>query len=250
MFSKDVCNKIGYYVYRLVDPRNGQTFYVGKGINNRVFDHVGYAEKLLEEESDESKTEIEKILKLSTIHAIKDAGLEVIHIIQRWGMTEDEAFLVESAVMDCFPGLTNAQAGHDDEHGVINCNTLQVSLSSKEFEEPENIENFMIIKVKQSIVEDRRSRYEATRRSWKINPNEASKHPYILSVTDGIVKEIYYANKWEKVTEGILEDIGRYQFEGYVVNNKKMRDRFLNKRIPSKYSKKGMASPYLYCNKK
>ena len=28
-FSSDVCKKLGYYVYRLVDPRDGHTFYVG-----------------------------------------------------------------------------------------------------------------------------------------------------------------------------------------------------------------------------
>ena len=28
-FSPEVCEKIEYYVYRLIDPRNGQTFYVG-----------------------------------------------------------------------------------------------------------------------------------------------------------------------------------------------------------------------------
>ena len=33
-FTHEVCEKIGYYVYRLVDPRNGQTFYVGKGKGN------------------------------------------------------------------------------------------------------------------------------------------------------------------------------------------------------------------------
>lgn len=35
-FSPEVCDELKYYVYRLVDPRNGQTFYVGKGKNNRV----------------------------------------------------------------------------------------------------------------------------------------------------------------------------------------------------------------------
>ena len=44
-FSPEVCREIGYYVYRLVDPRNGQTFYVGKGKNNRVFAHAKRALK-------------------------------------------------------------------------------------------------------------------------------------------------------------------------------------------------------------
>ncbi len=35
-FSPEVAKELKYYVYRLIDPRNGQTFYVGKGKNNRV----------------------------------------------------------------------------------------------------------------------------------------------------------------------------------------------------------------------
>lgn len=42
-FSQEVINEIGFYVYRLIDPRNGNTFYVGKGKGNRVFAHMkGY----------------------------------------------------------------------------------------------------------------------------------------------------------------------------------------------------------------
>jgi len=39
-FSSEVIKKLAYYVYRLIDPRNGETFYVGKGKGNRVFHHV------------------------------------------------------------------------------------------------------------------------------------------------------------------------------------------------------------------
>ena len=39
-FTTDVIEKIGYYVYRLIDPRNGNTFYIGKGKGNRIFQHV------------------------------------------------------------------------------------------------------------------------------------------------------------------------------------------------------------------
>ena len=40
MFTPEVADRLKYYVYRLIDPRNGETFYVGKGIGNRVFSHV------------------------------------------------------------------------------------------------------------------------------------------------------------------------------------------------------------------
>lgn len=39
-FSPEVAEKLQYYVYRLIDPRNGETFYIGKGKGNRVFSHA------------------------------------------------------------------------------------------------------------------------------------------------------------------------------------------------------------------
>ena len=36
-FPSEVIKELGYYVYRLIDPRNGETFYVGKGKGNRIF---------------------------------------------------------------------------------------------------------------------------------------------------------------------------------------------------------------------
>ena len=39
-FPADVARRLKTYVYRLIDPRNGETFYVGKGQGNRVFAHI------------------------------------------------------------------------------------------------------------------------------------------------------------------------------------------------------------------
>ena len=39
-FSHEVCEELGLYVYRLVDLRNGQTFYMGIGFDDRVFAYV------------------------------------------------------------------------------------------------------------------------------------------------------------------------------------------------------------------
>ena len=39
-FPPEVFKQLKNYVYRLIDPRNGETFYIGKGSGNRVFDHI------------------------------------------------------------------------------------------------------------------------------------------------------------------------------------------------------------------
>lgn len=39
-FTPEVMDALKWYVYRLIDPRNGRTFYGGKGKENRVFAHA------------------------------------------------------------------------------------------------------------------------------------------------------------------------------------------------------------------
>ena len=36
-FPEEIFETLGYYVYRLIDPRYGNTFYAGGGYGNRVF---------------------------------------------------------------------------------------------------------------------------------------------------------------------------------------------------------------------
>ena len=93
-FPNEIHEALGYYVYRLIDPRNGQTFYVGKGKGNRVFSH---AKQQLELDSKDDEGEDDASLKLQTIGNIRKAGLEVLHVIHRHGMDEKTSFEVEAA---------------------------------------------------------------------------------------------------------------------------------------------------------
>src|SRR5438874_10587153 len=86
-FSADVSRKLGWYVYRLIDPRNGETFYVGKGQGNRVFSHIRASEGLEDDDLLDNK--------IKRIRQIQLAGFEVAHVIHRHGMDEPTALEVE-----------------------------------------------------------------------------------------------------------------------------------------------------------
>ena len=100
-FSEKTCNELGAYVYKLIDPRDGKVFYIGKGRNNRVFDHVYDTAKYMreiEEENVDGESQVDVVSeKINTIMEIKKAGLDVIYVIHRHGLSDEEAFLVESA---------------------------------------------------------------------------------------------------------------------------------------------------------
>ena len=242
-FSNDTIDKIGNYVYRLVDPRNGQTFYVGKGKGNRVFQHVRGAINFYDGVDKKEIDELNDPNKLRIIQEIRELGLEVIHIIQRRNLTEKEAFEVESALIDAFPGLANIQSGHGSEYGVCNASELELRLSAKVYDEPQDF-GYMIIKVRWWRINEMteqfgpaNARYEATRGCWRISIPDIKKYPYVLSVTDGLVKEVYKVNEWHIKGE-------RKEFSGEVASQE-IREMFIGKRIPDYYAKKGMASPVL-----
>jgi len=110
-FSDHVAEKLKFYVYRLIDPRNGETFYVGKGAGNRVFAHVRGELGA----DDDALTE-----KLQRIRQIRVDGFEVAHVIHRHGMTEDQAFEVEAALIDAYPEVTNQVGGRaSDDRGLM-----------------------------------------------------------------------------------------------------------------------------------
>ncbi|HJN91582.1 MAG TPA: hypothetical protein QGF05_02495, partial [Dehalococcoidia bacterium] len=98
LFPPSVTLELKTYVYRLIDPRNGETFYVGKGQGNRIFSHVHDEQNL---EGDDLGNKMRRIRK------IRLAGFEIAHVIHRHGMDDKTAREVEAALIDAYPGLTN-----------------------------------------------------------------------------------------------------------------------------------------------
>lgn len=251
-FSDNVIKELKTYVYRLIDPRNGNTFYVGKGKGNRVFDHIK-AEVSKDVLSKSGEDNDDNDPKLDTIREIHAVGLEVIHVIHRHGMDDETALAVEAALIDCYPGLTNKQNGHgSNDYGVANALELEQRYSLDEYDEPEDFE-YIIIKTteeqKNYLIENNKVKseaealYEATRRAWKLkleNAGDTQKYPYVFASVKGVIQEVYKIKEWKDSSEE-----SRIEFEGTMADES-IRSLFINKRLPEKYMRKGMASPALY----
>lgn len=231
-FSKEVCDKLGYYVYGLIDPRNGRYFYIGKGSGDRIFQHIKGIKEI--DEVDE---------QISTIQQIKNAGLEPIHIIIRHGLRdEEEALSVESTLID-FIGLHNLDnkvGGINSDKGINNALALQKKYTTETFGEDKNTPPFIIIKIRQSFIDERGSHYEACRKAWRVSLSSVEPYKYVLCVVGGIVEKVFEVTKWQK-----SGDYGRYEFVGKEAN-KSISDLFINKRIPEHYRQKGNANPVVY----
>jgi len=104
----EVADRLAWYVYRLIGSRNGETFYVGKGRDNRVVQH---AKAALATTQDEDETD----LKFQRIKNITAAGLEVGHMIHRHGIHDpDVAYQIEAdddLPLNFHPAPIRASAG-------------------------------------------------------------------------------------------------------------------------------------------
>ncbi len=235
-FPSEVASKLKTYVYRLIDPRNGETFYIGKGRGDRVFAHSRAEEQLEGDDVDN---------KMKRIREIRLAGFEVAHVIHRHGMDDKTAFEVEAALIDAYPGLTNIVGGAGSyDYGVMHAREILRRYSA----EPAVFKHkALLISVNRTAAE--RSLYEATRYAWKINLARARQADVILGTIQGLIVGAFVAERWLDATpenfpgrEGVP---GRRGFEGHEAPDA-IKRLYVNKRVPDEYRKRGAASPIKY----
>ena len=236
-FPPEVANELKHYVYRLIDPRNGDTFYVGKGQGNRVFDHVkGEVTSNAEDDSDEVNDP-----KLQRIRDIEKAGLDVGHVIHRHGLDKGTAFEVEGALMEAYPGVLNKIGGHGSkDRGTMHAKEVVNLYKARETDIQHKV---LIIKINRSASETDSIHeiYEAVRASWKLGgeAEKAKEAEYILAVLKGLVIGVFEPKDWEKYPDG------RWGFVG-IEAPKDITEHYIRTRIPANMRKKGMAAPVLY----
>lgn len=182
-FPREIHNDLKYYIYIYIDPRDNEIFYVGKGKNDRAFDH-------LSEESEKDK--------VKRIRDIRSEGYEprieiVIHGIDN----SKDAQRIEASIIDCFgiENLTNLQRGyHSKEFGRM---TVEQVIATYQSEPIEVVHDVIAFKINQTFryglspIE----LYDITRHSW-IMSNRKERAKYAFAVYQGVVQEMYQIEAW------------------------------------------------------
>ena len=241
-FPEEVKKQLDWYVYRLIDPRNGETFYVGKGQGNRVFAHA----KGLPDDGVEVSNPV-----LKRIRDIQLAGLKTSHVIHRHGIgAERVAYEVEAALIDAYPNALNLVAGHGSDK--FGCRHVEEIIAEFEAEEFVVSERLMCICINNGFYIH--STYDAVRTAWPVNVDRARQYNLVLAHVRGLVVGAFRPRQpWIEATKenfpGLLGDdipskrgfVGEEAEEG-------IWNYYVGKRVPARYRKKGAAFPVRFCD--
>jgi hypothetical protein len=209
-FPVSVIEKLGYYVYLLIDPETDNVFYVGKGVGNRVFAHLNAISSPVESD------------KLDKIRSIQSKGLQVRHIIHRHGLTEKEAFEVEASLID-FIGIKNltnsVQGHHSDNRGRMSISEIIVQYDALKIEITEPVILITVNQLFERGISDERL-YEITRGNWVVGERRNSAK-FAFTVYNGIVRQVYEIQRWLPVTARRQEQKTqkRWRFDGIIAQD-------------------------------
>ncbi|WP_373291482.1 LEM-3-like GIY-YIG domain-containing protein [Aquisalinus luteolus] len=213
-FDCGVAEKLGCYVYRYVHPESGDTFYIGRGQHDRVFQHLADTEKAMRL----GKTLTRKEQAISDVWA---SGKNVHIVIQQHSLSDNEARAVETALIDLYPLAMNERKGdRDRKYGASDVGELNAALS------PEEIKiDFPCIVVyprarfaearptKFSLI-DADKLYEVSRSSWVCDPTKENRRniQFAVSFANGVIREIYEITNWHQVQSE--NNRRRWEFNG------------------------------------
>ena len=261
-FPAGVTEQLKWYVYRLIDPRNGETFYVGKGKDNRIFEHAkgNYSATVSQGafSTDEEDKEDATDLKMKRIHEIRSVGLEIGHIVHRHGIDrEDVAYEVEAALIDAYPGLTNRVDGRGSgDFGSRHVEEIVSQYSAEEFTVKGPLMLIYIGRYLDAVGDP----YDAVRCAWKLNVERARRYSLVLAHANGLVVGAYRPSEWLPATrENFPSKFGEFEEDfvdpetgrptrwGFTGESaeRNIWGSYVGKRVPQLY--RGKQNPVQYC---
>jgi len=251
MFDEKTRQDLKYYVYMLLDPRDNQPFYIGKGADNIVYKHLDCV--ITQDDTLD--------LQYERIKAIREAGENVKHVIVRHGLTEDEAFQIEGSVID-----TLTYCGMLKSNTAIRQNAIEKGLmTSDEIVRRYNVQplekiglDCLLININKTY---RRGNgtdaiYLATKETWLISELKLPRIKYVLSEYKGLIVEVFKVESWypkKRLKNKTIDkehnikvkiEVTGYGFNGVVAQDK-VRDLYINKSV-AHTKKRGSSQVFRY----
>lgn len=237
MFDEKSRQQLKYYVYMLLDPTDNKPFYVGKGIDNRVFNHLACALT----DSDTSNAKYDKIREIT------QSGQTVKHIIVRHGLSESESFQIEASLIDtltyCGLFLSNIVGGHNSiEKGLMTSEEIVRLYNAQPLDGMGS--DCILININRTYKRGNGTNpiYQATKETWLISEWRLPHIKYVLSEFRGLIVEVFEVKNWypkqrpknktidkEKNIKIQIEVTG-YGFDGDVAPDD-IRSRYINKSV-------------------
>lgn len=191
----EVADALAYYVYLLRDPRDGEVFYVGKGVGQRIFAHVNLA-IVGKHDPDLAPAKVQRI------HAILESGQQVEHLFVRTEISDEAtAYIVEQSVIDALMAagmsLTNAVLGHHSASYGLATVTDMVALHAAEPAPPFPPGSVVfIINRAWRKGESQAAVFDATRGHWRIGKTSRLHATKAFGVARGVIRGAYTIDDW------------------------------------------------------
>jgi hypothetical protein len=245
MFDEKTRQALKYYVYMLLDPTDNKPFYVGKGIGNRVFDHLACALT----DTDTSNAKYDKIRE------IVQSGQTVKHIIVRHGLSESEAFQIEASLIDtltyCGLLLSNIVGGHNSiEKGLMTSEEIVRLYNAQPLTKMGS--DCVLININRTYKRGNGTDaiYQATKETWLISKRRLPQIKYVLSEFRGLIVEVFEVENWyekerpKKTIDNEKKVVTGYGFNGKVAPDE-IRNLYINKSV-AHLKQKGAAQVIRY----
>lgn len=199
--------KLGSYIYALKDPRDRKVFYVGQGINNRVFDHF---------------TEADNHMKSATIIP----SSKIMRILDVWAADEDVEWLilssghdsanrsllnsVESAVIDALSESQNGPALNavSGPNSTFLSKEDMIHIDASPIDPMEQYQTVFVFPIHDALANGENV-YNATRMAWSVKDFYREKQNAVaVGIKEFISLGSYRIEKWQNHDEKKYEFIG------------------------------------------
>lgn len=194
-FGPIVKEKLGLYVYALRDPRDRKIFYVGKGKDDRVFQHFNEAEKMASLSISQLSSKTLRILDIWN----NEEDVEWLIIAHNVSDT-DTAEIIESAAYDALGQSQNGEPvneNHTPRSSLLLPDDIE-ALSAQRINPSRPFETVFVFPVHNALNLGK-DIYNATRAAWKVTPHFQKLDSYAVGLQYSISKGSYKINDWQEI---------------------------------------------------